>query len=386
LENFFDSLSVVQIILAIILFAAFAKQVFYYLFFYAKILYYKKKTVKGKVSFSTEQPPISVVICAKNESDNLRNFLPYILNQDYPNYEVIVVNDGSTDESEEILSSYGKEYSHLYHTYLPSEAKFISTKKMALTVGIKAAKNELLLLTDADCKPQGKDWISNIVRNFDDKTEIVLSYGAYFQQKGFVGRLISYDTFFIAMQYMGFALSGKPYMGVGRNLAYRKSLFFKNRGFASHLSLQSGDDDLFVSEVATKQNTRVEVSTESITYSIPKQSFKSWYIQKHRHLTTSPYYKFIPKFLIGAEVFSRFLFYLSFILLAIFGNMWLWIFAGSLFLLRFITQALVINLTAKQMNERTFYFGIILYDILLPLISLNIMLFGNHKKRATKWE
>lgn len=381
------SFSVLQITLASILLLMFVVQMFYYLNFYSGILYHKHKIKKGKVTFETGKPPVSVIICSKNESENLQNFLPGILNQDYPDYEVVVVNDGSTDESEIVLSALSKQHKNLYHTYLPEEAKFISTKKMALTVGIKAAKNDILLLTDADCTPKSKDWISNIVKNFDDKTELVLSYGAYYQQKGFIGNLISFDTFFIALQYMGFALSGYPYMGVGRNLAYRKSLFFKNKGFASHLHLQSGDDDLFVSEVASKENTKVEISSESITYSIPKVTFKSWYFQKTRHLSTSPFYRIIPKMLIGGEVLSRFLFYLSFIFICLTGQVQLCVFAASTFLIRFIVQALVINLTAKQMNEKKFYSSIILFDMLLPLINLIIMIVGGHKRRSSiKWE
>ena len=383
-----ESLQTYHIVVISILFSAFVVQVFYYLFFYAKTLRYSKKTRKNKVSFLDNKPPVSVVICAKNESENLRNFLPSILTQDYPNYEVIVINDGSTDESEELLSILGTQYPHLYRTYLPSEAKFISTKKMALTVGIKAAKHELLLLTDADCQPAGKDWIANMVRNFDDQTDVVLGYGAYFKKKGFVGKLVSYDTFTIALQYMGFALAGKPYMGVGRNLAYRKSLFFKNKGFASHLKLQSGDDDLFISEVANKHNTRVEVSPESVTYSVPKETFKSWYTQKFRHLTTSPYYKASAKALIGIEVSSRFVFYASFITALIFNNMWLSITAGSIFLLRYLTQLLVINLSAKKINEQRFYLSILLFDVLLPLISLYIMIFGKKRRKhnSINWE
>jgi cellulose synthase/poly-beta-1,6-N-acetylglucosamine synthase-like glycosyltransferase len=253
---------------------------------------------------------------------------------------------------------------------------------MALTVGIKAAKNDILLLTDADCRPASKDWITNIVRNFDDKTDLVLAHGAYFKQKGFVGKLIGYDTFTIALQYMGFALAGKPYMGVGRNLAYRRRTFFENKGFASHLKLQSGDDDLFVSEVATNKNTRVEISPESLTYSVPKRTFRSWYVQKLRHLTTSPYYKAGIKMRIGIETFSRFVFYATLLIALLFNNMWLSIAVGIIFLLRYIMQLIIINKTAKRMNEQRFYLSILIFDILLPLINLYILLFSKKKKRS----
>jgi len=386
--NFIDlinSFDTFHFVMAGVLLFAFAVQLFYYLYYYRKILSRGRKIRKGKISFSDKKPPVSVIICAKNESENLREFLPSVLTQDYPDYQVIVVNDGSSDESEEILALFSQEYPHLYHTYLPLTAKFISTKKMALTVGIKAAKHDIVLLTDADCKPAGKDWITNIVRNFDEKTDVVLAYGAYFKEKGLLGKLISYDTFTIALQYMGFALAGKPYMGVGRNLAYRKRLFFDNKGFASHLHLQSGDDDLFIKDVATKRNTSVEFSPESITYSVQKQSFKSWRIQKSRHFTTAPYYKINTRLRIGGEIFSRFLFYAAIIALAATQNLWLAGFAGSIYLLRVLVQQLVINRTAKKMNEQRFYFSALLFDVILPIINLYVFIFCRRKSRM-KWE
>ena len=383
--NFIHSFNTFHFAAAGVLSAAFAVQLFYYLYYYRKILSRGRKIRKGKIAFSDKKPPVSVVICAKNESENLKNFLPSVLTQDYPDYQVVVVNDGSSDESEEILAVFTQEYPHLYHTYLSEKAKFISTKKMALTVGIKAAKNDIVLLTDADCKPIGKDWITSIVRNFDEKTGVVLSYGAYFKEKGFLGKLISYDAFTIALQYMGFALAGKPYMGVGRNLAYRKQLFFDNKGFASHLHLQSGDDDLFIKDVATKRNTRVEFSPESITYSIPKHSFKSWRIQKSRHFTTAPYYKINTRLRIGGEIISRCLFYVAIAALVATQNLWLAGFASGIYLLRALVQLLVINRTARIMNEQRFYFSALLFDIMLPILNLYVFIFCRKKSRM-KWE
>ena len=170
-----------------------------------------------------EQPPVSVIICAHNESENLRRFLPLILEQNYDEYEVIIVNDGSCNNTERLIKELQKDYHNLYITNIPQETRIISHKKLAITVGIKAAKNEILLFTDADCRPLTPNWISSMVRNFDNDTEFVLGHGNYYRQKGFVSKMVSYDTLTIAMQYMGFAMLGCPYMGVGRNMAYRKT-------------------------------------------------------------------------------------------------------------------------------------------------------------------
>lgn len=366
---------------------SFVVQLFYYLYYYASVLGLKRSIIKADVPFLSSYPGVSVVICARNESENLIKFLPSVLKQSYPNFEVIVVNDGSSDITTNVLTEMALEYPHLYHTYVPQEAQVMSSKKLALTVGIKAAKHELLLFTDADCKPVSDYWIKNMVRNFTPQKDFVLGYGAYEQKKGLLSHLISYDTFFIAMQYMGFAIKGHPYMAVGRNMAYRKQLFFNMKGFASMLHLQSGDDDLFVNKAATRTNTRVEINPDSATVSTIKESFKDWYIQKERHLSTASYYRSGSKNMIGVEVFTRGLFYASLIAVCILAPLMVGIIALSLFLLRYLTQALVINITAKHFRERRFYLSILLFDILLPLISLKAMMENKFRRTAKyKWK
>ena len=182
-------------------------------------------------------------------------------------------------------------------------------KKFALTLGIKAAKYDYLLLTDADCYPRDKDWISSMAKHFFNKT-IVLGYGAYEKHKGLLNKLVRFDTFQVAMQYFSYALIGKTYMGVGRNLAYKKSLFFDNKGFATHLHLPSGDDDLFIKEVATYNNTAISIEYSSHTLSVPKMNWKSWIRQKSRHLSTGIYYKNYHKLMLGSWTLSQILFWL----------------------------------------------------------------------------
>lgn len=371
-----------------VLLLSFLIQSFYYLYFYTGILCHSHRENKGKIPYITIRPSVSVIICARNENEHLKQFLPSVLEQKYPNYEVIVVNDGSSDNTEETLLELQKQYPHLYHTYIPEDAMVMSSKKMALTVGIKAAKHDLLVFTDADCKPVSRDWLNCLIRNFDNKTNFVLGYGAYEQKKGILGHLISYDTFTIALQYLGFAKRGHPYMGVGRNLAYRKELFFKNKGFASILHLQSGDDDLFVNQHATGNNTRIEVNEQSITISEPKQNFSDWFYQKQRHLSTSKYYRFGTDIMIGTEVLSRGLFYLSLLILCIISPLEIKIFGLGIYFLRWLIQALVINLSAKHFGERQFYLSIIFFDILLPLLTQHGMFINKYfrKNKNFRWK
>ncbi len=376
------SFSLTELIIIGILFLTFTYQFYFYLRYMKGVLRHRTRIKKNKVSFLTEHPPVTVIICAKDEVDNLRKFLPFVLEQDYRDFEVIVINDGSTDDTDILLNDLCTENPRLRTTFVPLGANNLSTKKLGLTLGIKAAKNDLLLFTDADCMPEDKTWIDRMVRNFTPNTDFVLGYGGYLKKKGFLNRLITYDTLFIGLQYLGMALERKPYMGVGRNMAYRKETFFAHRGFASTLHLTSGDDDLMVNKAANKHNTRIEIAPDSVTWSEPKTTFRNWLFQKERHLSASAYYKISSKIRLIIEPIMRGLFYLTLILAFVFGNMVTMIAAASLFLIRFVIQTSVINNSAKYLGDRKHFFMLPVFDIYLPLLNLYIMTFG--KKTFSK--
>jgi len=377
------SFSVLELIFFGVLLVAFGYQVYFYIRYLNGVLRYRSKVNNNKISFQAEQQPVSVIICAKDEADNLRKFLPFVLKQDYPDYEVIVINDGSTDETHDLLKDLSEIYPNLRTTFVPVGANNLSTKKLGLTLGIKAAKNDLLLFTDADCMPEDSKWIARMARNFSSETDFVLGYGAYFNKKSFVNRLITYDTLFIALQYMGMAIAHKPYMGVGRNLAYRKETFFAQKGFASTLHLSAGDDDLIVNKASTPSNTRIEIAPDSITWSEPNRTFKGWFFQKERHLSVSSYYKSASKFRLFLEPLTRGLFYLSLILALVFGNVITQIAAAVLFVARLAVQLLIINRSSNHFGERKYILTLPVFDIFLPLVNLYILIFG--RKVSHRW-
>ena len=218
-------------------------QLIYYWVVFSRFAFYKKanRTIYSEA--------ISIVICAKNEYHNLKKHLPKILGQDYPDFEVVVVNDGSDDETIFYLEDLAREHKHLSVVNLSENLNFFKGKKFALSLGIKSAKNQNLVLTDADCDPAGKSWLQTMANGFADQKEVVLGYGKYYEYPGFVNKIIRFETVFTALQYFSLALWGKPYMGVGRNLAYKKSLFYQAKGFISHYNVSSGDDDLFINKV-----------------------------------------------------------------------------------------------------------------------------------------
>ncbi len=353
-------------------------QLYYYLGIYSRLLFYRgKKTEK-------EKEPLSVIICAKNEELNLDKFLPSVLTQDYPDYEVIVVNDCSTDNSDLIIGKYIKQYPHLRTTTITEDKKFTHGKKLALTIGIKAAKNEILVFTDADCMPVSSQWLSKIQRNFRSRISIVTGYGGYFSKFGLLNNYIRYDTLIIALQYLSYKLAGFPYMGVGRNLAYRKSLFFEKKGFASHYHLLSGDDDLFVNENANKSNTEIEISKESHTRSVPAGSFRQWFKQKKRHFVTGKYYKGKHKFLLAAEQISRLFYYVTFAFL-ISKNIFTEFVVGA-FILRMLMQMIILKNTMIRLNEKHLLLSSLFYDIFSTIINFALYISTRLRRGARRWK
>lgn len=370
-----------ELIIAGVLLVSLLIQLYYYLGIYLRVALFKKTDNNSNIN--TEKPPVSVVICARNEEENLKHFLPKVLEQKYPNYEVIVVNDCSSDNSDIVLENFQKQYPHLKVTTIKEDEKFSHTKKLALTVGIKAAKNEWLLLTDADCVPQSDLWLSTMAENFKGDTEVVLGYGGYLSEKGLLNKLIRFDTMLIAMNYFGFTLIRKPYMGVGRNLAYKRSLFFKNRGFASHSQLDSGDDDLFIREVANKANTVVEFRHEAHTLSVPRKTYTNWIRQKRRHTSTSKYYNSGIKLLLGLEPFSRLLFFLS--ALALIALLYFPYIVGSVLIVRMIVKLSIIKAVMKKLNEKKILLTSLLWDFYSLYFYSKLLLLNSVTSKKTKW-
>jgi biofilm PGA synthesis N-glycosyltransferase PgaC len=272
----------------------------------------------SKYQVSDELPqvniPVSVIISARNEAQNLTEYLPYILEQNYPDFEVVVVNDCSSDNSDEVLEAFKHRYQQLKVVTITEHVRFKTGKKFALTLGIKAAKNEHLLFTDADCKPESNNWIARMAAHFNDKTQLVLGYSPYFKTGGFLNSLIRFETLKTAINYLSAALNDDPYMGIGRNLAYTKTLFFANKGFAAHMHVISGDDDLFVNQNATAANTAIEIHPESFVYTEAKNSFSALYRQKKRHMGVGKLYRNNHRRLLSFDALSGLLLYILFII------------------------------------------------------------------------
>lgn len=351
-----------------------AVELYYYIRYMGAVPRYASRRASAPDE-AVPHPGVTVVVCARNEAHNLEAYLQSLLSQDYPAYEVIVVNDGSQDDTQEVLDRYMQQDTRIRSTFVPADARMRSTKKLALTLAAKSALYDYLLLTDADCRPESVHWISEMMAGFaDERVQVVLGYGAYFEDQGPVNRLVRFDTLYNGLHYLGAALCGHPYMGVGRNLAYRKDVFFSSGGFSDLMHQRAGDDDLFVNKVARANNTAVVVSPDSVTWSVSKQSWTDWVMQKRRHLSVSPQYRWQTKLRLVLEPMMRALFYATMILVFVLASPVAWLGALILFLVRAIVMKVEICRGAAHFGESGFgMWRILWYDISLPLLTLYLM-------------
>ena len=355
-----------------------AIQAFYYLFYFIRLAFYQPPLKK-----ESQEYPVSVIICARDEAANLAKNLPGVLFQQYrTTHEVIVVNDNSEDETKYILEEFKKTFKDLVIIPLTQEAIMIPGKKFPLSIGIKSTRHEVLLLTDADCIPASEFWMQKMQEAYAPGIEIVLGYGAYKKKPGLLNKLIRFETFQTALQYFSFALAGYPYMGVGRNLSYKRSLFLNNKGFASINHIPGGDDDLFINKVANKHNTAINLDADAHTLSEPKTTWSGWMSQKMRHYTTAKHYRKKNKFLLGLFALSSFLVYPLAILSAIFFNWWITL---IIFIVRWILVSFVWKKTMTKMNEADLFSLFPLLDIWMFFYYL-IFAPALWKRPAKKWK
>lgn len=375
IKHLYDSISTVEFMLIV----ALAVTLFYEIYYYLRYIW-----LRTSKPASEECPPVTVIVCAKNEAYILRDYLQSLVEQDYPEYEVIVVNDGSEDETPTLLGEYSKRYSHFRSTFVPVGARVCSSKKLALSLAIKSARYEHLLLTDADCRPESKQWIRQMMSGFGEGKQLVLGFGAYFVENKAINRLIQYDTLFNGLQYLGMACTGKAYMGVGRNLAYLKSTFLQSGGFSGLINECAGDDDLVVNRVATSTNTAIVTTPDSVTWSEPKGSWQEWIHQKRRHLSVSRLYTHRSRLRIGFEPVMRAVFYALIIAILIISQNWqVWAMAGIILVLKWFIQTLALNISAAKLGVAKVGIRGVWIDIILPIITLYILAtnrFHTHNK------
>jgi len=327
------------------------------------------------VAFSKEREaknfsaPVSIIVCAHDEEENLRELIPILLEQDYPDFEILIVNDRSNDATYEFLLKETKTNPRLRMVNIERVPAHADAKKYAITLGIKAAQHEWILLTDADCRPENKHWIRSMASQFAAETKIVIGYSPYMTRPGFLNKFIRFESLITAIQYISFALLKNPYMGVGRNLAYRKSFFLDNKGFNNLLPITGGDDDLFVNQHATASNTAISMGADSNVYSVPKTTIRDFFNQKVRHLSVGKRYRLKHRVLLGMFTLSWLISWLVGIPLLFIFQPFYWI--AVVMVIRIILLIVTTQTAAKRLGHRFEAWPVLLLDFLYSIYYLS---------------
>ena len=367
---------VIVICLAVVL----AIQIIYYFCVYGKLIFNKKKKQTEDTGSQTEAlPPVSVVIAAKNEEYHLKDKLVFFLEQDYPEFEVIVVNDASTDECEYVLKAFSKLYPCLKVVNIVENVNKFRGRKFPISLGIKSAKYDHIVLAGADCVPSGFEWLKNLARNFSEKKDVVLGFCTYTKQKGLFKFLLQYDNLTTAMNYMGLALSGHPYRGDGRNIAFKKDLFFKVGAFTKHYNLPLGEDDIFIRNVSTASNTTVSLTPESFLSSDAKHTYKEWKRQKIDRLSTYKYYKPSIKFLLSIPNITTLLFYAFVITLLLLSLPFEYVILAIV--IKFVLQILIYFKSCKRLGIKIFFIFAPLIELYFLLLNAELRLLSLFRKK-----
>lgn len=346
---------------------ALAIQLIYILYYFFSIIHLP--LYPDKYNFQ----PVSIIIATHNQYENLKKLIPALLQQNYHKFELVVVNDRSSDETYDYLKGKSEMYPNaLKVLHIEDTPGKLDSKKYALTLGIKAASYENLLFTDADCMPVNKNWILNMTASLSEECQVCLGISEYEKKPGLLNAYIRFETFLVALFYTSFAHRKCAYMGVGRNMAYTKSYFYDNKGFHPFVDVIGGDDDLFVNKTSGKTKVGISLAPESKTISVPKSTWKSWYIQKIRHFSVSKHYTTSSKMRLVGYFMSLFLMITAIVAMALYRVPYFEV-AMGLLLLRIILYTVAASAFKKVTEFKVSWISILLFEY---LYLLHVTYFG----------
>ncbi|TXD64804.1 glycosyltransferase [Polaribacter glomeratus] len=348
-----------------------------YLFAFYSFLSKSKKGYNNSVEL-----PVSVIIFGKDQGENLLKLIPSILEQEYSVFEIVIINNASSDETNHIIESFAEEHAAIKVVEVENIEAFWASKKYALTLGIKASKHDHLLFTNANCNPVSKTWIFEMSKNFTSKKGIVLGYKKYRKENSVMNLFVRYENLITAIKCFSFAKKGSPFMAFDGNLAYDKATFFKVKGFINHMKINAGLEDLFIKDAATKENTSFCLSENSFVETDAPTSFYKWFIDKKEVAFIKKNYKYKHRLILNTFTFTKILFYILTIILSILYSYTLTLTIAALY---FITNYIVVGSSAKKLKEPQIIFFLPFLEIGLLLFQISIFI-ANLTSKPTHWK
>ena len=352
-------------------------QLFYFLFVYGRFAFSNPTEEKEYT------PPVSIIICSKNQVDHCKILVPLLMEQDYPNFEIVLIDDASTDDTLDVFENFEAQYKNIKLVKVENIEAFWGNKKFSMTLGIKAAKYEHLLFIEPNCLPATNQWIAEMASHFDADKSIVIGYSKLIKEKKSLANMfMRFENVWQAMHTFGFTQIGKPYRGSGSNLAYHRKEFFNVRGFNDHMKIRFGEDELFVNQASTGKNTTFAISKDSFTLSKPEQNFSNWMQLKRKQLSLSKNFKSSDQIQLQLYNVS----FWGFVILAaiLLITQFEWEIVSSLIIARYLIAWITMGFATRKLDEKDIIFVYPLLELFWAFTLLNIKL-SNLFSKPTQW-
>lgn len=354
--------------------ACLAIQLIYYIFFLSILLNNKKEK-------EYDLKPISVILYVKNSELYLEKNIDYFINQKYPKFEILLVNNASSDNTDIILEKLSEKHKSLRIINVENNESFWGNKKYTYTLAIKAAKYEHLIFSEIDCKPVSENWIHEINKSFSSKKTIILGYKRLLKTSSLFNLIIRFDNLLESIKSFSFTKINSPYSADSRNYAFTKKDFYRVNGFINHIKIKNGKEDLFVKDAKQKYNSAYTLSDESFVESSKSLSFKEWFLNKKNSNLLKRHYSFKNQFLLNAFSFSKvFLYFLTIILLLIHD----WKIILIIFSSYIIFQSVITFIINRKFKETSIFYLSPILDFLLVLFQISIFI-SNLISKPPNW-
>lgn len=319
-------------------------------------------------------PSVSIVMVTHNEAAYLKDSLPYLLEQDYPDYEVVMVDYLSHDDTPFVLKVCSENYDNFKPVSFPEDVNMFQGKKYPLSIGIQSAKGDVILLTDPDCVPRSLTWVREMMKGYSvPGVKMVMSYAGIKQEKGLLNLFQQYDNLCDTASWMSASLSGHPYTATGRNLSYRRDFFFAQGAFCSHYSEPEGADDMFVNQNANGSNSILSLESGGFVDMEAKESFRQWRLLRRRRYATKRYYPTATKLRLALHPIAMVLFYAAIATLLV-QSVCPWFIPTALFVLTWTWQIVTFSRLTKRFEIKRVHFFAPLFEIYF-LLSNTILFF-----------
>ena len=387
LENLLALYTPLELGLVSVMAVSFLIFLYYYLYLFQRTVRHKHSKKIQKIG-EIYADPISIVVVIKDETDYIDNTLPLLLSQEYDNdYEVVVVNDTpDLEQTIDSLKELEERYDNLYVTTIKKDRSFKHTHKLALTIGIKAAKFDNILITEPKSAPISNEWLNYMAYGFTNKKSLVTGYPCISHTPGFTNRFARTVNIVSSLLSLSRALGGKPYKLSGCNMGYNAELFFNSKGFNRYLRLNSGENDLFIQQIRKSADTNVILNPKAVTViNTEGWNFRNWYNCRKFETYTFRYYPASVKFYIRTETYGKLFFWLSTLTLLILQTPIFWIAAAALILIKIVTIVLTLKKLSSRTGEKIPYITYLLYDIFAPFDQLILSLSRNISPSKDLW-